>query len=80
MFNTLWGHPHSTYAQRGRGGVKPNAYDCVQGGRGVSRLRTYAKKFFLDHKISKLFFFVQKKLLHCHLLLYIEKCKPALSY
>ena len=26
------------------------------------------------------FFFVQKKLLHCHLLLCIEKSKPALSY
>ena len=35
MFNMLWGYPHSTYAQRGREGVKPNAYDCVQGGRGV---------------------------------------------
>ena len=35
MFNTLWGHPHSTYTQRGRGVVKPNAYDCVQGERGV---------------------------------------------
>ena len=30
----VWGHPHSTYTQRGRGGVKPNAYDCVQGGNG----------------------------------------------
>ena len=28
------GHPHSTYAQKGRGGVKTNAYDCVQGGGG----------------------------------------------
>ena len=52
------GHPHSTYAQRERGGAKPNANDCVLGGRGSSRLRTYAKKMFLDHKISKLFFFV----------------------
>ena len=24
-----------TYAQRGRGVVKPNAYDCVQGGGGT---------------------------------------------
>ena len=56
------GHLHSTYPQMGRGGVKPNVYDCVQGGRGVSRLRPYAKKkFFLDHKISKLFFFCTKK-------------------
>ena len=70
-------HPHSTYAQRGRGGVKPNAYDCVQG-RGVKEcVRT--QKNFLDHKIAK-FFFVQKKLLHIHLLFCIEKCKPALSY
>ena len=30
----IWGHPHSMYAQRGRGVVKPNAYDCVQGGGG----------------------------------------------
>ena len=30
-----------TYAQRGRGGVKPNAYDCVQGGRVVSRKGGY---------------------------------------
>ena len=51
---TSWGHPHSTYTQRERGGV-------------------------LNHKILKTFF-VQKKLLHCHLLLCIEKCKPALSY
>ena len=27
-----WGHPHSTYAQGGRGGVRPIAYDCVQWG------------------------------------------------
>ena len=54
----IWGHPHSTYTKMGRGGVKPNAYDYVQRERGVSRLRTYAKKFFfLDHKISKVFFF-----------------------
>ena len=42
----IWGHPHSTYTKMGRGGVKPNAYDYVQGERGVSRLRTYAKKNF----------------------------------
>ena len=55
------------------------AHRGVGGGLG-SRLRMYAKKLFLDHKISKLSFFVQKKLLHCHLLLCIEKCKPASSY
>ena len=56
------GHPHSTYAQKGRGGA----------GAGGSRLRTYVKKFVRT--------FVQNKLLHCHLLLFIEKCKPVLSY
>ena len=75
------GHLHSTYPQMGRGGVKPNVYDCVQGGRGVSRLRPYAKKkFFWTTKSQNFSFFVQKKLLHCHVLLCIEKCKPALSY
>ena len=28
------GHPHSTYAQKGRGGVKSNVSSCVKGGRG----------------------------------------------
>ena len=78
-----WGHPHSTYAQRGRGEVTPNAYDSVQGGRGegVSRLRTYAKKnFFFDQKISKLFFFCTKDAIHYQLLLRIGKCKSTLSF
>ena len=58
--------------QRGRGGVKTNAYNCVQGERGVQGC-LWTQHFFLDHKISKLFFFfAQKKLLHCHLLC-IEK-------
>ena len=74
------GLPHSTYAKRGRGGVKPNAYDCIQGGSGVSRLPMYAKKNFWTTKSQLFFFFMQKKLLHSHLLLCIEKCKPALSY
>ena len=65
------GHPHSTYAQKGRGGVKSNVSSCVKG-EGGSRLRTYVKKFVRT--------FVQNKLLHCHLLLFIEKCKPVLSY
>ena len=34
----------------------------------------------MDHKTSKLFFLVQKKLLHCHLLLSIEKCKQAYCF
>ena len=79
--NLLWGHLYSTYAQTEREGVQPNAYDCVQGGRGGFKVAYVHKKtFFSDHKISKLFFLVQKKLLHCHLLLCIEKFKPALNY
>ena len=74
------GHPHGTYAERGSRGVKPNAYDCVQGeGEFQGCVRTQ-KKIFSEYKISKRFFFLQKKLLHCHLVLCIEKCKPALSY
>ena len=68
---SLCGHPHSTYAQRGRAGFKPNACNCVQGGRGG---------LFLYFFVQNLYFFVQKKLLHCHFLLCIEKRKPALSY
>ena len=64
-------------------------------GEGSTQMRTIAYKgwggfkvayvskndCFLDRQISKpFFFFVQKKLIHCHLLLCIEKCKPALSY
>ena len=73
------GHPHSTYAQRGRGQVKPNAYDCVQGGEGVQGCVRTQNNFFWTTKSQIFSFLVQKKLLHCHLLLYIEKCKPALS-
>ena len=53
----------------------PNAYDCVYGGGIQSCARTQKK--ILDHKIS---IFVQKKLLHWHLLLCIENCKLVLSY
>ena len=55
-------HPHSTYAQRGKGGVKPNPYDCLQGGRGRFKVPYGCKKFFfLDHKISRLYFFCTKE-------------------
>ena len=75
-------HKVRTYKGRGEGSSQI-AYDCVQGDEGgwfQGCVRTQIFFFFLDHKISKLFFFVQKKLLRCHLLLYIEKCKPAVSY
>ena len=43
-------------------------------------LRTYAKKIiFWTTKSQKFSLFVQKKLLHCHLLLCIEKLKLALK-
>ena len=51
----------------GEGGVKPNAYDCVQGqrggGGGVKVLYVHTKKIFLDCKISKLFFFCAKEVI-----------------
>ena len=75
------GHLHSTYPQMGRGGDKPNVYDCVQGGGGFQGcVRTQKKIIFWTTKSQNFSFFVQKKLLHCHILLCIEKCKPALSY
>ena len=75
------GHPHSTYAQKKRGGVKPDVYDCVRGRGRVSRLRKYAKQiFFRPQNLKTFLFFVQKKLLYCYLLFYAEKCKLVLSY
>ena len=38
--------PHSTYAQRERGGVKSNAYDCVQGVWGGFQGCVRTKIFF----------------------------------
>ena len=73
FFNFSVGHPHSTYAPRGRGGVKPNAHDCVQGGRGFSSLRTYAKKSFLGHKISKLVLFCTKEAITLPLIIVYRK-------
>ena len=54
------GLPHSTYAKRGRGGVKPNAYDCIQGGSGVSRLPMYAKKNFGAQNLNFSFFLCKR--------------------
>ena len=56
------GHPHSMYAQRGRGGVKPNAYDCVHGGSGGFQVCVRTQKIFEGgNKMSKLFFFCTKE-------------------
>ena len=65
---------------RGRGGVNPNVYDCVQGGKREFMVAYVNKNFFWPTKSQNFSSFVQKKLLHRHLLLCIEKCKPALSY
>ena len=53
------------------------------GGRVTARVQGCVraqKKFFCISKSQNVYFLVQKKLLHCHLLLCIENCKPALSY
>ena len=71
------GHPHSTYAQieRGRGQAKRVHLRTREEGGGRSRFVRTQKK-----KSQNFSIFVQKKLLHCYLLLCVEKCKPALSY
>ena len=57
-----WDHPHSMYTQRGRGGFKPNAYDCVQGDRAEgSRLRTCAKKIFFGPQNIKTFLLLYQR-------------------
>ena len=62
-----WVHPHSTYALRGRRGVKPNAYDCVQGeGEGEFQGFFSTQKKILNHKISKFFFFCTKEAITFH--------------
>ena len=68
-----------TKGQAGRGGVKPNAYICLQEGGGF-KVGYVHMKIFWTKKSQNFSFFVQKKLLHCHLLLCIEKCKLALNY
>ena len=78
-----WGHPHSTYPQRERGEIKPNAYDCLQEGRGgrvQDCVRAQKKIKFLDHKISKRFVFCTKETMTLPFIIVIEKCKPTLSY
>ena len=53
------------------------SYQVSRGFQGCVRTQ---KNFFWTTKSQNFSFFVQKKLLHCHLLLCIEKCKSALSY
>ena len=55
-----------TYAQRGRGVVKPNAYDCVQAGGGDGGGVQGCVDTAKSQNFS--FFFVKKKLLLYHLL------------
>ena len=54
---------------------------AYKGGGGFKVAYVRKKDFFFGPPNLKTFLFcVQKKLIHCHLLLCIEKCKPALSY
>ena len=73
-----WGHPHSTYAQRGRGELKPSAYDCVQWGWGFKVVHV-RKKIFLSHKISIYFFFYTKEAITLPFIIVQKKCKPGFS-
>ena len=49
-------------------------------GGGVQGYVPLQKNFFWTTKSQNFSFFAQKKLLHCHLLWCVEKCKPALSF
>ena len=53
------GHPHSTYAQRRRGGVKSEAYDCVRGrgGEGFKVVQVRKTNFFWTAKPQNFSFF-----------------------
>ena len=76
------GYPHSTYRHEGMGrGSSQMRMIAHKGGERVSRLRTHPQKnYFGPQNLKTFLFFVRKKLLHCHLLLCMEKCKLALSY
>ena len=71
-----------TNAQRGTQGGEGSSqmHTFAYRGEGDSRLGTYTWKYFGPKNLKTFLFFVQKKLLHCHLLLCIEKCKLALNY
>ena len=59
-----WGHPHGTYPQRERGEIKPNAYDCLQEGRGgrvQDCVRAQKKKNFFGPQNLKTFRFLYKR-------------------
>ena len=79
MIMSFKGAIHKVRTHRG-GGERSSQMRTIahKGGRWVFQGCVRTQKIFLDRKISKRF--VQKKLLHCHLLLYIEKCERALSY
>ena len=72
-------HPHSTYAHGGRGGVASNKYNCVRGRRGISKLRTYAKKSFFTTKSQNFPFFTKEAITLPFIIVY-RKEQPVLSY
>ena len=69
------------YAQRkGEESSQMRTIRYKGGGGGGGKVAYVRKKLFFGPQNLKTFLFFLYKLLHCHLLLYIEKRKPALSY
>ena len=65
-FTTQWNSNKESFtyyiAQRGRGGVKPNAYNCIQGGRRCFKVVHICKKdFFWTTKSQNFSFFYKRR-------------------
>ena len=80
--NLSRGHPHvRTHNGREEGSSQMHMIACKgEGGGWFQGCTCTQKMFFLNTKSQNFSFSLQKELLHCHLLLCIEKWKPALSY
>ena len=73
-FGIFRGQPHSAYAQRGRGRVKPNAHDCVQGGSGgFQGCVRKQKKFFFGPQNLKIFLFLSKRSYYIAIYYFVQK-------
>ena len=66
MWNMLGRHPHSTYAQRGRGGVTPNLNNCIQGGREGLIFVIFVHKYYMDDSLNMSEFKIIDKVLNMH--------------
>ena len=75
MIDASLGHPH-VCAHKGKVERSRQMRKITYKGEGGRVKVAYVRK----KNFSKRFFFVQKKLSHCHLLLCVEKCKPTSSY